>query len=549
MRKGHRISDRIRMILIVCCFSPLVAAQEIAEGVDWVYFTDKMDNGYEVDHPEAFLSGRSITRRAWQGLGVDLSDEPVSKAYVDSLKAMGVEILHVSRWLNGVAMVHPDSQLTEELLALSFVDTLPWSAETDAVYYPPRPSGSRFDAPLASPPDFQYGIAREQILQVDMEVLHQKGYTGGGVWIGVLDGGFRNVDSLPSFVNMIDQGRLLGTRNFVNDSSVFRLVNNHGMYVLSIIGGEWNGNMMGTAPHASFYLCSTENVHQETRIEEIAWIEAAEYVDSLGCDVINTSLGYSDFDGLLHDYTYRDMDGQRTYVSRAASMLADKGIIACVSAGNEGNQSWYRITAPSDAYNILCVGAVDRDGIIAGFSSRGPSYDGRVKPDVVAMGSGTGIQYGNGNLAIGAGTSFSSPVMAGSVAALWQAYPEMSARELILSVRESGNRFDNPDATYGYGVPSLARTFWGISSSPLRSTALELELYPNPARERIMIRLPDAIQGVFILNYYDLSGALVQVQAVSLPGEVILPSGLRPGFYVLELHTASTVFRNRLIIQ
>ncbi len=197
----------------------------------------------------------------------------------------------------------------------------------------------------------------------------------------------------------------------------------------------------------------------------MAWMEAAEYMDSLGFDVFNTSLGYSDFDGTEYDYTYRDMDGQSTFISRAASMLASKGIILCNSAGNEGRDPWYRITAPSDAKDIICVGAVDSTGIIASFSSRGPSFDGRVKPELVAMGRSTGVQYVNGGLARGSGTSFSAPVMTGSVASLWQAYPEMPAREMIQMIRNTGDRFDNPDATYGYGIPNMARAFDIISST------------------------------------------------------------------------------------
>jgi subtilisin family serine protease len=320
------------------------------------------------------------------------------------------------------------------------------------------------------------------------------------------------------------------------------------MYVLSIMGGEWSGNLMGTAPHASYFLCSTENAHSETRIEEIAWIEAAEFLDSLGVDVFNTSLGYSEFDDPRFDYSYADMDGQRTFISRAASTLASRGIAACVSAGNEGSSSWYRITAPSDAFHILCMGAVNAQGYIAPFSSRGPSYDGRVKPELVAMGSGTAFQYWNGNLGIGSGTSFSSPLMAGAVAALWQAYPEMSAEELILATRESGNRMANPDATYGYGIPSMARAYWGISSSRALRAGTGLEFYPNPASDRIVIRLPAGSLGPYTLKYYDLNGAIADAQSVSLPGEVMLPAGLAPGFYILELNSPGGIFRNRLII-
>ena len=307
--------------------------------------------------------------------------------------------------------------------------------------------------------------------------------------------------------------------------------------------------MMGTSPGASYFLCCTENVHSETRIEEIAWVEAAEYMDSLGFDVFNTSLGYSDFDSTEFDYTYRDMDGRSTFCSRAASLLAEKGIILCNSAGNEGDDPWYRITAPSDATDIICVGAVDSLGNIAKFSSRGPSFDGRVKPELVAMGRSTGIQYINGGLARGSGTSFSAPVMTGSVASLWQAYPEIPAREMIQIIRNTGDRFNNPDATYGYGIPSFARAYRIISSSRLGYTSGSMSIWPNPADRLVHINLHGSGDGQYYLSLYDINGRCISREPVTLPGEVSLPEGVAPGIYIVEVVTSDEVYRNRLIIR
>lgn len=540
---------RQSLTLLALMVASLASAQQIADSVYWVYFTDKTDNGYEIQQADEFLSQRSIERRAWQDLGIDLRDEPVRRAYVDSLKAMGVEVRHVSRWLNGVAMVNMDEAQYHEVLEKTYTDTLPWLPESRAVWFPPSPAGERFEPPLENPPDYQYGVAREQISQVRMDFLHQEGYTGKGVWVAVIDAGFRNVDSLPSFQSMISEGRILGTRNFINDSSVFRLVNSHGMYVLSIIGATWNGNMMGTAPDASYFLCATENVHEETHLEEIAWIEAAEYMDSLGYDVFNTSLGYSDVDSTAWDYTYEDMDGESILMSRAASLLASRGIILSNSAGNEGNSSWYRITAPSDAKDIICVGAVDSLGNIASFSSRGPSFDGRVKPELSAMGRATGVQYGNGNLARGSGTSFSAPVITGSVASLWQAYPEMPARELIQIIRNTGDRFDNPDATYGYGIPDFARAYRIISSARLYHSDYSLNIYPNPATDFVRIDLPGQDQGEYLLSIYDMNGKLHSSRLIMLPGELSLSREMAPGLYMIKVQTTDRVYLNRLIIQ
>jgi len=540
----------IRLILISPFFFfclPALVGQQIADSVYWVYFTDKNDNGFRTDRPEEFLSQRSIERRAWQDLGIDETDLPVTQAYVDELRTMGIQVRHVSRWLNGVAFVNASPAQFDAVMAKEFTDTVPWQPVSDEVWFPPSPAGTRFGEPLDTPPGFVYGFADEQVRLVSTDILHEMGYTGKGVWIGVLDAGFYNVDSLPAFTPMISEGRLLGTRNYVDSRPLFRSSSTHGMYVLSIIGGLWNGYLVGTAPHASYLLLMTEDPGRETRIEEIAWIEAAEYADSLGVDVFNTSLGYSDFDSTAYDYTYRDMDGTSTFISRAASMVASKGIVSCISAGNQGNHKWYFITAPADAFEILAVGAVDSTNRIAAFSSRGPAFDSRIKPDVVAMGSATGVQGSTGGLARGGGTSFSSPVIAGSVASLWQAYPDLPAVELIRMIRGSGDRSRNPDTTYGFGLPNFALAYWQITRVPARFNPGRIEIYPNPAATMVMIKLPGDGPGNYPLVIYDMSGRPVHREEISLPGELMLPPELSRGMYILEVTTGRGIYRGKLI--
>ncbi len=525
----------------------LLSGQEIADSVYWVYFTDKAGNGYQVDQPSSFLSKRSIDRRAWQGLGIDQRDLPVTNSYLEELKAMGVEIRHVSRWLNGIAMVHASDSLFQQVLQRSFTDSVAWEPDPENLYFPVLPGGRRFEPPLSEAPGYDYGVATEQVNLLRTGQLHQLGYTGNGVWIAVLDAGFTNVDSLPAFETLLGEGRLLGTRNYVNDIPLFRQQSTHGMYVLSTMAGEWDGAMVGTAPDASYLLCMTENPDQETRIEEIAWIEAVEYADSLGCDLLNTSLGYSDFDGTEYDYTYRDMNGRSTFISRAASLTASRGIISCNSAGNEGNDPWFYITAPADATDILTVGAVDSTNTIAGFSSRGPTFDSRVKPDVTAMGVASGLQGRDGGLVRGNGTSFSSPILAGSVASLWQAYPRLSAREIIRMVRQSGKNFYNPDSEYGFGTPDFLRAYWNINHTPAWADPGDLEIYPNPALRQIMVRIPEEGPGTHLLRLYDMSGRIVREMNVRLPGKVDLDENLRQGIYLLEIKTNRGLYHSRLV--
>ncbi len=525
-------------------------AQQLAEGVYWVYFKDKAGNGFSVDQPDAFLSERSLQRRAWQGLPVDTRDLPVTSGYLTGLRELGVEIRHVSRWLNGVAMVNADSQQFMQVIDLPFTDTVAWQPDPGVVYFPSNNGSDRFGPPQADqPPAFDYGLSLEQAAMLGVDHLHDLGYTGKGVWIAVLDAGFSRVDSLPSFQSMINEGRLIGTRNFVHSGSVFRENSSHGMNVLSSMGGKWTGNLVGTAPDASYFLCMTEDPSRETKIEEIAWIEAAEFVDSLGFDVINTSLGYSDFDGTAFDYTYEDMDGRTAFISRAASLTASRGMIACNSAGNEGSDPWFYVTAPADATDILTVGAVDSEGAIASFSSRGPTFDSRIKPDLVAQGVLCVLQGAGGGLVLGSGTSFSSPVLAGSVASLWQAYPDVSAREMIRWVRQSGDRSLNPDATFGFGIPDMARTYWNITSVPAGIKPGRLELYPNPADSWIRVRLPGQESGFHEIRLYDMSGRTVLVREADLSTEIPLPASLQRGVYLIEIRTGEGTYRGRFIKQ
>lgn len=540
---------KIRLLIGLVLISLGLSAQEIADGVFWVYFTDKDGTGYSIAQPGEFLSERSVNRRALQDLAIDHHDRPVNQDYVQEIRDMGIEITYISRWLNGIAMTSMDAGAFQEVMELSYTDTVPWFPQSKDQFFP-QPSGApRFEAPLDSPPGYDYGIATEQVSMLRTNLLHERGYTGKGVWIAVLDGGFRNVDSLASFEKMISEGRILETRNYVNDLPVFRLSSSHGMYVLSTMGGEWNSYMVGTAPHASYLLCTTEDAMRETRLEEIAWIEAAEYADSLGVDVINTSLGYSDFDGNSFDYTYRDMDGISSFISRAASLTASRGMVACSSAGNQGNDLWFYITPPADAFDILAVGAVDSTNLIGFFSSRGPTYDARIKPDVTAMGVASGIQSSQGGVARGNGTSFASPILAGSVASLWQAYPELPAIELIHRVRQSGDRHKNPDSTYGFGLPNFNHAYHAITSIPVHFKAGELELWPNPAREHLMIRIPEEIPEEQEIRFYDMQGRITCTAWSGLPGEIVLPPALIRGIYIVEIRTPGTIYRSRLIVQ
>jgi subtilisin family serine protease len=286
--------------------------------------------------------------------------------------------------------------------------------------------------------------------------LHEAGFKGQGMTIAVVDGGFHNFDRIPA----LDNVKVLGTKDFVNPNSDIYAEATHGLSVLSCMATNKPGVMIGTAPEASYWLLRSEDSDSEYPIEQDYWVAAVEYADSVGVDLINTSLGYNEFDDSSMDFKLRDLNGKHSVISRAASRLADKGMILVCSAGNSGNSVWKKITPPGDAENVLTVGAIVwQTGVIASFSSVGNTQDGRVKPDVVAAGVRADVINSHGSQGKANGTSFASPIMCGMVACLWQACPTLTAKEVIELVRQAGDRAEFPDNIYGYGIPDMWKAY------------------------------------------------------------------------------------------
>jgi subtilisin family serine protease len=519
----------------------------MAENYYWFYFTDKENNGYSIDQPEEFLSQRSIDRRAWQSLPVTQSDLPLTSVYTDSLETLGLTVTYSSKWLNGVLIFGTDQALIDTLHHISFIDTLAWEADRYEYYYPGSPQAERFGEKYTNPPSYQYGLSTEQIRQLKLDELHAFGYTGKGVMIAVLDAGFTGLPQLPSFTTAMENNQILDSRNFVDPGEDIFTGHSHGMSVSSIIIANWPDTLIGAAPDATLLLAKTENPQSETRLEEYSWIEAAEWADSLGADILNTSLGYTTFDDSTTNYSYMDLDGRNAHISVANGMTAEKGMISVTSAGNSGNSNWFYIGAPADAFDILSVGAVDSTGILAPFSSRGPSYDLRIKPEVSAMGALTAVQSTDGSARRGNGTSYSSPMIAGAAAALWQAYPAVTAKELMRWIIESGSRNYNPDAEYGFGIPSFRGAYYAITGVDRRSITNEIHLYPNPFTSYINLDIPVDFQGTYSLRILDLQGRVVLREELSLPGRFDLTMHMPTGLYLIELENRDHIFRSRII--
>jgi len=484
----------------------------------WIQFSDKNNNPFSVERPHEFLSQKSLDRRSRQNIPVVANDLPVTPAYVDSVVNAGARLLLKSKWLNGIAVETEDSLVLERIDSFSFVldiepiaaFTIIDSADTSGIESIPLISSPVLTNNLLYDEEL-YGNAFAQINMMHGEYLHELGFRGDGMVIAVLDAGFYHADSIAAFDSLWMNNRIQGYRDFVSGvhDSIF-LRSTHGMSVLSTMGGNLPRELVGTAPSAHYWLLRTEDAATEFRIEEYNWAAGAEFADSAGADVINSSLGYTTFNDSAMDYSYSDMNGDVAVVTRAADFAAQKGMIVVNSAGNQGNSRWRYIGAPADADSILAVGAVDAQGQITGFSSRGPSFDGRVKPNVVAQGRDAVIVNGSGSISTGNGTSFASPITAGLVTCLWQAFPEKSAQEIISNVMGSASYFSNPNDSFGYGIPDFRLAYLKMleeKGSPYERTRQPIA-YPNPFGDadvlHVMVFAEE--QGIYFVEIFDALG-------------------------------------------
>ena len=446
-----------RLLISTCLLACLSGIDAIAQDSlrYHIDLKDKVATEYSLKHPEKFLSSKALQRRQKQNLQVDSTDLPVPEAYIKAIRQTGVKVLVTSKWENFVTVSCNDTALIDQIRTLPFVKsaTKVWKTPANAI------ASSRRDTiinELTVNPDTIYGTSYGQIHVSKADLLHEAGFKGKGMTIAVIDGGFHNFDRIPA----LDNVKVLGTKDFVESGADIFAESTHGLSVLSCMATNKPGVMIGTAPEASYWLLRSEDSDSEYPIEQDYWVAAVEYADSVGVDLINTSLGYNEFDDSSMDFKLRDLNGKHSVISRAASRLADKGMILVCSAGNSGNSVWKKITPPGDAENVLTVGAIVwQTGVIASFSSVGNTQDGRVKPDVVAAGVRADVINSHGSQGKANGTSFASPIMCGMVACLWQACPTLTAKEVIELVRQAGDRAEFPDNIYGYGIPDMWKAY------------------------------------------------------------------------------------------
>lgn len=552
--------------LLIALFLISFVKQVAAQDRYIVFFTDKNNSPFSLSSPLSFLSQRAIDRRINQNITLNQSDLPVNPQYLAGVAGTGASVMRASKWFNAAIIE------TTNPSVLTAINQLPYVINVQNVSKPqPNPDrNTKFDnlvydvnpsaeaLRVQGTQSLNYGNSFIQTNMLGLVSLHNQGYTGSGKLIAVLDAGFLDVPLMTCFDSIRINNQIKTTWDFVDNESDVYDDHNHGSSVLSCMAANVPDTLIGTAPHADYILLRTEDVNSEYIIEEYNWSIGAEFADSAGADMINSSLGYTEFNDPSQNHVYADMNGDNNPVTIAADWAAQKGILVINSAGNEGGSPWNYISAPADADSILAVGAVDFSGAYAGFSGNGPSFDNRVKPDVAAQGQNTWLYspFSGNQPTQGNGTSFSGPVMCGAVACLWQAWSQKSNMEIIQVVKRSAHQYSAPDTLLGYGIPNLALANSLLSLGDINVPAnTALHVFPNPAAINETIQLIYFAQNSTqaTLTIYDVCGKMVlQQEWNTMQGALNkfeLSANLSKGCYFIEVNDGNSSAIKKLIAQ
>ena len=524
----------------------LTAAFGFAQEDAWVYFKDKPDASYYLANPTEMLSQKALDRRNKQGITVDDRDVPISQTYIQGITdSAGITVMAKSKWFNALH-IRGTQQDIQALVNFAFVDHVDFADRSlDTAGKAAKPKRNEaVNKVLESEGSLDFTASANQIEMLNGHLLHQQHFTGQGITIAVLDAGFPNVNTILLFERLRANNQIKGGYNYVTRSDDFYTGGTHGTLVLSTMGGYVEGLFTGTAPDASYYLFVTEDTGSENPVEESYWVEAAEAADSLGVDVINTSLGYFRYDDSRYSYSYDDINGKRAFISRGTDIAVSKGIFCVVSAGNSGSTTTPNIGVPADAFDVLTVGAVDQNRNYAGFSSIGPTADNRIKPDVMAKGSQSANSNVNGEITTGSGTSFASPITAGLVACLWQALPDKTNTELRQLIKESADHYTAPTPQYGYGIPD----FYKAMQTGMDLTDEKFIIYPNPANDIVHLKFPKDTP-IVTVTIFDSLGQRVKEQQVMLGNPVFSVSELATGIYNYRLEGFGKDQKGKIIKQ
>jgi len=551
------------LLVFLVLITSFLTAQQAGLNPYVLHFTDKGVGKNASVSPSLFLTEKSVERRLKHKIEFDQSDLPVNDQYVQDVLTTGAKVLTRSRWFNTIVieansdilnkiavlphilkiqpLVNTSSKqlLSSEFAKPSFENetTSPWLVESPA---------------MGTDDIYEYGAAFNQIDQLNGQYLHNLGYSGEGMTIAVIDAGFNSVDIMPCFQSMRANNQIKGTRDFAQPgNNVYATtMASHGSSVLSCMAAFDEGQMIGTAPKADYWLLRSEVATTESIIEEYYWVSAAEFADSVGADLINSSLGYTTFPNSPEsDHTYADMDGNTAIVTKGADKAAEKGILVVNSAGNSGGVAWKFIGAPADGDSVFSIGSVNATGTRSSFSSIGPTSDGQIKPTVVAQGSGTAI-FAPSGLVSGNGTSFSSPIICGMTACLWQAFPQMNNMQIIELIKATSSQASLPDNLIGWGIPDFQFASTTVSVSE-KVNSKDILIYPNPVVDKVTLGFPVSIQGNLSIEIVNLQGKVVyykqhnagSVRSIQINDIDYLPSGI----YFMRVSDRSMTYSGKII--
>ncbi len=534
-----------KLLLLILFIYPYFCFSQIQDA--WIYLSDKENVQSSIDNPITILTQRAIDRKNAHGVVIDARDVPVNENYILTLKMQaGITVLAKSKWFNAVHVKGTETDINA-LTGLGFVASIDF-ADKSLNSGRLAQSKNKFEVE-ESQVNFVYGNTQNQVDMINADALHLQDYTGEGMLIAVLDASFTNVETMGAFQRLKDNGDLLGGYDFVDGTSNVYAYSSgglsHGTRVLSTMAGYIEDQFVGTAPDASYYLFRTENGNSETPVEMSFWVEAAERADSLGVDVINSSLAYKDFDGTSYDYMASEMNGITACISKGANIAHEKGILVVNSAGNSGINDGANggIWAPADAQGVLSIGAVNSSGMVASFSSRGSIYQPTIKPDVMAQGLAAYVVNESNTVVTNNGTSFSSPITAGGLACLWQALPNATNTEIMSYVCQSASQYSTPDYNYGYGIPDLELAL-NIGLSVEKEKANGFKIFPNPVGNTLYIKSFFENKPMSLCIYNVLGKVVLQKEITEATTDIDVTS-LAAGMYIMSLksNSASKTFK------
>ena len=557
----NRIFLRSIILLLTSLSTFISVAQTQYPGMFLISFTDKNQSSFETKKPELFLSQQAISRREKANIPIIEQDLPVNSNYIDSLAFYGAQSSFSSKWLNAVLIQMDDSLMMLELLKISFVDSMQYLAPIKSVKKSKKrktriksvESGVQFEHEEY----IKYGASNQQLELIGLRQLHKK-YLGEGIQIAVLDNGFKGMNKMSVFETFFDNGQLLGTKEIANPQGDVFTAGSHGTYVMTTMAAFEPNVLVGSAPAASYWLIHTEVNDYEYPIEEFNWAVGAEFADSVGVDIITSSLIYSTFDDSRLNHTHQQLDGKTAIISRAAQIATEKGIMVFNSAGNDANKSWHTIAFPADAKDVMTIGAVDIEGNYALFSSVGLADTLPIKPNVVAVGQGVqSMSPSTGKIISINGTSFSCPTLAGATAILMQANPKASSAKLRSAIEQSATQYLYPDSIMGYGIPNyyLAHILLNNKNIEEIESNKGFTAMPNPFTNDLFIvySLTDS-QSVH-MQLFDLSGKLL-FEENNLPNATGLnlykantSDTLSQGLYIMVLFIGNDKFSKKIIKQ